>query len=85
METGVKVARETEQQACPLDAPVYGRVPGVLALVTAAVGLFTQPAFFGLAAGLLAVLSLLLSPARCRWLGLGALAAACTVGLRAFF
>ena len=85
MSPGVKASQENEVvEACPLDAPAYGRVPGLLALAAAVAGVFMQPVFFGLAAGMLAVLSLLLSPARCRWLGLAALVAACVVGLRVF-
>lgn len=85
MDPGVKASQEKEAvEACPLDAPAYGRVPGLLALAAAVAGAFVQPVFFGLAAGMLAVLSLLLSPARCRWLGMSALVASCVVGLRGF-
>lgn len=88
MDMDVKASQEQENEqaeACPLDAPSYGRLPGLMALAAVVAGAFTQPLFFALAGGLLAVLSLLLSPPRCRVLGLAALVAACAVGLRAFF
>lgn len=83
MSMDVKAAQNAE--ACPLASPVYGRVPGTLALAVAVAGVFTQPAFFSLAGGLLALLSLLLSPPRHRLLGIAGLVAAVTVGLRAIF
>lgn len=45
MDVDVKTAQESaEVEACPLDAPAYGRLPGLLAWAAAAVGVFTQPA-----------------------------------------
>ena len=64
--TGLGDGGET---ACPLDSPLTGRVPGSLALVAIAAALWQGALFFGLAGGLLATISLLLSPPRCRLLG----------------
>lgn len=74
---------EGSVEACPLSLPLYGRVPGALALAAAVAGVFVQPVFFSLAGGLLSLLSLLLSPPRCRLLGLAGLVAALTVGAHA--
>ena len=87
MGLSVKTSQEADlaengQAACPLDSPRTGRVPGLLALVAIAAALWQGSLFFGLAGGLLAIISLLLSPPRCRVLGLSALMAACVVGLR---
>jgi hypothetical protein len=66
--------------ACPLASPLIGRVPGLLSVAAVPAAVFVNPLFFGLAGGLLAVISLLLSPAHCRCLGVvglvGALAGA---------
>ena len=73
-------AGEQEAVSCPLDSPLSGRIPGLLALVALPAAMFLKPLFFSLVAGLLAVLSLLLAPAGCRCLGamglLGAVAVA---------
>ena len=74
MGLGVKATRdagrsERGEAACPLDSPLTGRVPGLLALVAIAAALWQGSLFFGLAGGLLAIISLLLSPPRCRLLG----------------
>ena len=74
MGLGVKAPRdaglsESGNAACPLDSPLTGRVPGLLALVAISAALWQGSLFFGLAAGLLAVISLLLSPPRCCLLG----------------
>jgi hypothetical protein len=70
---------EVDAEACALTTPLLGRVPGLLALAAVPATLLLNPWFFGLAGGLLATISLLLSPPRCRMLGtiglLGALAA----------
>lgn len=69
-----------EIDACPLDLPFTGRVPAILSLATIPGAVLASPMFFGLAGGLLAVISLLLSPKRCRLIGaialIGSIAAA---------
>jgi hypothetical protein len=52
--------------ACPLDLPRTGRVPGLLSLAAIPAALLANPLFFALAGGLLGIISLLLSSARCR-------------------
>ncbi len=74
-----------EAAACALDFPLTGRVPGFLALATVPGALLANPVFFGLAGGLLAVISLLLSPPRHRRLGAFALLAALTAGIAGHF
>jgi len=74
-----------EAAACPLDLPFTGRVPAILSLATIPGAVLANPMFFGLAGGLLAVISLLLSPKRCRLIGVIALAGsvvAAFLGLR---
>jgi len=85
MDVDVKASQDEERPvACPLEAPTFGRVPGLLALTAVTAGVFIQPAFFALVGGLLSILSLLLSPPHCRLLGLVALVASTIVGLRTF-
>jgi hypothetical protein len=67
--------------ACPLTTPLLGRIPGVLAVASIPVSLFLHSRFFILAGGLLAVISLLMSPPRSRILGLAGLAGAVLVGV----
>jgi len=67
--------------ACPLDAPLTGRVPGFLALAVLPAAAFLNPLFVALAGGLLATLSLLLSGPGCRWLGMAGLLGSLTLGL----
>jgi hypothetical protein len=55
--------------ACPLSSPLTARVPGLMSLAAIPAAVLMNPFFFGLAGGLLAVISLLLSPPRCRSLG----------------
>lgn len=69
-------------EACPLDSPLTGRIPGVLSLLAIPGAVFLNPLFFGLAGGLLGVISVLLSPPRCRLLGsAGMLGAVVVLGL----
>lgn len=79
--TGTNAPRAAETSACALDFPLTGRLPAVLALATIPGAVLANPAFFGLAGGLLAVISLLLSPPRHRRLGAFALVAALTAGI----
>lgn len=68
--------------ACPLASPLTARFPGLLALAAVPAAILVNPFFFGLAGGLLAAISLLLSPPRCRCLGVvGLIAAAAGGGL----
>ena len=55
--------------ACPLTSPLAARIPGLLSLAAVPAAILMNPFFFGLAGGLLAIISLLLSPPRCRCLG----------------
>lgn len=71
--------------ACPLSAPRAARTPALLALAAAPAAVLVSPFFFGLAGGLLAVISLLLSPARCRCLGYVGLIAAAGGGILGTF
>jgi len=59
---------------CPLDLPFTGRVPALLSLAAIPGAVLLNPLFFGLAGGLLATISLLLSPPRSRLIGTIALA-----------
>jgi len=61
-------------EGCPLDLPFTGRVPAVMSLVAIPGAVLVNPVFFGLAGGLLAIISLLLSPPRNRLIGLIAFA-----------
>jgi hypothetical protein len=71
--------------ACPLASPFTARVPGLLSLAAVPAAMLVNPFFFSLAGGLLAVISLLLSPARCRRLGVaGLIGALAGGGLGAF-
>ena len=72
-------AADQEAASCPLDSPLSGRIPGLLALAALPAALFLKPLFFSLAGGLLAVLSLLLAPSGCRCLGAMGLLGAVTV------
>jgi hypothetical protein len=74
-----------EADACPLDSPLSGRIPGVLALVALPAAVFVKPLFFSVAASLLALLSLLLAPAGCRCLGAMGLLGAVTVATALLF
>jgi len=84
MNTGSKVAEgeaaSSAEEACPLDSPLTGRVPGLLALLLLPAVLIINPLFVLLASGMLAVISLLLSPPRCRLLGMAGLLGALTLG-----
>ncbi len=71
--------------ACALDLPLTGRLPGLLSLATTPGAVLANPLFFGLAGGLLAVISLLLSPPRHRRLGAFALVGALTAGIAGNF
>ncbi|HCU53178.1 MAG TPA: hypothetical protein DIC36_02475 [Gammaproteobacteria bacterium] len=71
---------EAAGEACPLDAPLTGRVPGFLALAVLPAAGVLNPLFIALAAGLLATLSLLLSGPGCRLLGVAGLLGSLTVG-----
>lgn len=81
-ETNASPAAETT--ACALDFPLFGRLPGLLSLAAIPGAVLANPAFFGLAGGLLAVISLLLSPPRQRRLGAFALVAAPAAGLAGY-
>jgi len=72
---GDKAPEHEEIEVCPLVSPLVWRVPGFgsIAAFPAAIS-FAAP-FFSLAGGLLALLSMLLSPPRRRGLGLLGLAA----------
>lgn len=74
-------AARDEASSCPLATPLSGRVPGILAFLAAFAAAFAQPLFFGLAGALLATISLLISPAGCRCLGMFGLLAAVGGGL----
>lgn len=74
-----------ETEACPLASPLSGRIPGLLALAALPAAVFLKPLFFSVAAGLLAVLSLLLAPAGCRCLGAMGLLGAVTVATALLF
>lgn len=78
-------AGDPEAESCPLASPRSGRIPGVLALAALPAAVFLKPVFFSLAAGLLAVLSLLLAPAGCRCLGAMGLLGAATVATARLF
>jgi len=71
-----RAIRADEASSCPLVSPLIGRVPGVLALLAAFGAVVTHLPFFGVAGALLATISLLISPAGCRSLGLLGLLAA---------
>jgi hypothetical protein len=75
----------TAAAACPLSSPSAARIPGLLALAAAPAAVLVNPFFFGLAGGLLAVISLLLSPARCRCLGLVGLISTAAGGILGTF
>ena len=70
----------TTEDACPLDEPLTGRVPGFLALAVLPAAAVLNPLFIALAAGLLATLSLLLSGPGCRLLGVAGLLGSLTLG-----
>ena len=55
--------------ACSLASPLTAYIPGWLSLAAVPAAIVVNPFFFGLAGGLLAGISLLLSPPRCRSLG----------------
>lgn len=68
-----EAASDTSQAdtvVCPLVSPRTARIPGLLSLAAVPAAILVNPFFFGLAGCLLAVISLLLSPARCRLLGI---------------
>ncbi len=62
--------------SCPLESPLSGRLPGLLALAAIPAAILVKPLFFILVGSLLATLSLLLAPAGHRRLGLAGLAGA---------
>jgi len=67
-----ETARDTtmaDAAACPLPSPLAARIPGLLSLAAVPAAILVNPFFFGLAGGLLAGISLLLSPPRCHRLG----------------
>lgn len=70
---------EDAGQACPLDSQRAARIPGLLALAAMLAALVTHSLFFGLAGGLLGVISILLAPPRCRWLGTAGVLGSVTV------
>jgi hypothetical protein len=72
---------DAEDAACPLTSPLIGRVPGWLSLAAMAAAFFTGAPFFSMAGALLAVISLLLSPPRCRVVGVAGLIGAVASGL----
>jgi len=76
-----RVSKADEASSCPLISPLIGRVPGTLAFLAAASAAFTHPLFFASVGALLATISLLISPAGCRCLGMLGLAAAVMGGL----
>jgi len=55
--------------ACPLLSPLAARIPGLLSIVAVPGAVMVSPFFFGFAGGLLAFISLLLSPRNSRSLG----------------
>jgi len=59
--------------ACPLASPPSTYIPGLLSLAAVPAAIVVDPFFFGLAGGLLAGISLLLSPPRRRSLGVAGL------------
>lgn len=65
---------------CPLCSPWFGRTPGLLALAAVPAAMAIDPLFFGLAGGLLATLSLLVSPPGSRTLGMAGLVGALVAG-----
>ena len=77
-ETSRATAREDAAVACPLTAPFAARIPGLLSLAAVPAAMVVNPFFFGLAGGLLAGISLLLSPPRHRRLGVAGLIGAVT-------
>jgi len=54
---------------CTLPSPLVARIPGMLSVAVIPAAIFLSPFFFGLAGGLLAFISLLLSPPHSRRLG----------------
>jgi hypothetical protein len=66
--------------ACPLASPLAARIPGLLSLAAVPAAIVVNPFFFGLAGGLLAGISLLLSPPRGRSLGVAGLISAVAGG-----
>jgi small neutral amino acid transporter SnatA (MarC family) len=79
------IQEDAAAAACPLASPLTARVPGLLSLAAVPAAMLVNPFFFGLAGSLLAVISLLLSPVRCRRLGIaGLIGALAGGGLGAF-
>ncbi len=74
-----------ESTACALDFPFTGRLPGFLSLATIPGAILVNPLFFGLAGGLLAIISLLLSPPRHRRVGALAFIGALIAGTAGYF
>jgi len=74
-----------ESTACALDFPLTGHVPGFLSLATIPGAVLVNPLFFGLAGGLLAIISLLLSPPRHRRVGAVAFIGALIAGTAGYF
>jgi hypothetical protein len=72
---------KSEASSCPLVSPLFGRVPAILAILAAFGTAFTHPLFLGIAGALLATISLLVSPAGGRALGMVGLLAAIGGGL----
>ncbi len=72
-ETSRDTAMEDAAVACPLASPFAARIPGLLSLVAVPAAMAVNPFFFGMAGGLLAGISLLLSPPHCRRLGVAGL------------
>lgn len=90
MDADVNAGKHDTQAAareavCPLDLPLTGRLPALLALATIPAAVLANPVFFGVAGGLLAIISLLLSQARCRCIGMVALAGSVAAGLAGIF
>lgn len=51
-----------DENACPPASPLAARLPGFLALAAIPAAVLANPLFFGLAGGLLGLISLLLAP-----------------------
>ena len=70
----------TDAAVCPLSSPLVAGIPGLLSIAAVPVAILMSPFFFGIAGGLLAIISLLLSPPRRRYLGIVGLVGAVVGG-----
>ncbi len=68
-ETSRDMTKADTPAACPLVSPLIWYIPGLCSLVAVPAAIVVNPFFFGLAGGLLAGISLLLSPPHRRSLG----------------